>query len=130
MKEVNKCCICGKEINGYGNNAEPLAHGICCDGCNSKVLAARINHPTEIISKILNELDYEEKMRVTTNLRLFEKVKENQTIFIYFLNNKLLNGGVYGKQFIRTQRDINEIQIAFNVLNDDLKTIERELKDE
>lgn len=37
-----KCSICGKEYEGYGNNALPLAEGLCCDECNIKVLKARI----------------------------------------------------------------------------------------
>ena len=43
-KEVDgHCCICGEEIFGYGNNAEPYAHGRCCDACNTKfVIPARI----------------------------------------------------------------------------------------
>ena len=40
-----KCCICGKEISGYGNNPWPL-HAKdgqrCCDDCNWKVIEARI----------------------------------------------------------------------------------------
>lgn len=40
-KEV--CCICGEEYDGYGNNAEPYAHGRCCDACNLKfVIPSRI----------------------------------------------------------------------------------------
>ena len=34
-----KCCICGKEINGYGNNPYPLDKRPgkkCCDECNYK----------------------------------------------------------------------------------------------
>lgn len=39
-----KCCICGKEIKGYGNNALPIKDGICCDKCNmSVVIPTRIN---------------------------------------------------------------------------------------
>ena len=35
-----KCCICN---NDYGHNAEPLAHGKCCDICNYKyVIRARL----------------------------------------------------------------------------------------
>ena len=30
------CSICGKEIEGFGNNAWPINEGICCDECNSK----------------------------------------------------------------------------------------------
>lgn len=38
-----KCVLCGKKIVGYGNNAEPLAHGRCCDECNvTKVIPYRI----------------------------------------------------------------------------------------
>ena len=33
-----KCCICGKKIIGYGNNAEPVKPGICCDKCNRSIV--------------------------------------------------------------------------------------------
>jgi len=38
------CCICGEEIEGYGNNPEPIKHdGRCCDACNLKfVIPARL----------------------------------------------------------------------------------------
>lgn len=37
------CCICGEKYEGYGNNAEPYAHGKCCDACNLKfVIPVRI----------------------------------------------------------------------------------------
>ena len=39
-----KCVICGETFDGYGNNAEPVKKGICCDVCNVKyVIPARIN---------------------------------------------------------------------------------------
>lgn len=31
-----KCCICGKEIEDYGNNTQPYCKGLCCDECNNK----------------------------------------------------------------------------------------------
>ena len=31
---VKKCVICGCIIYGYGNNAEPIKKGICCNRCN------------------------------------------------------------------------------------------------
>lgn len=44
-----KCCICGKEFEGYGNNPYPIGRDIyssedrCCDECNTtKVIPARI----------------------------------------------------------------------------------------
>lgn len=42
--EETVCCICGEELDGYGNNAEPYAHGRCCDACNFRfVIPARLN---------------------------------------------------------------------------------------
>lgn len=47
-KRDNKCVICGKEIEGYGNNAEPVKKGKCCDECNmTVVLPARIKNLKE-----------------------------------------------------------------------------------
>lgn len=38
------CCICGEEIEGYGNNAAPYKAGRCCDACNIKfVIPARMD---------------------------------------------------------------------------------------
>lgn len=39
-----KCCICGNEVLGYGNNPYPITReGECCDICNmTTVLQARI----------------------------------------------------------------------------------------
>lgn len=43
MKE--KCCFCDKEIKGYGNNAQPVKEGSCCDDCNvSIVIPERLNY--------------------------------------------------------------------------------------
>ena len=37
------CVICGNEFDGYGNNAEPVKSGLCCDECNIKeVIPARL----------------------------------------------------------------------------------------
>ena len=39
-----KCCICGKEVDEYGNNPQPVREkGKCCEKCNSNVVVpARI----------------------------------------------------------------------------------------
>lgn len=37
------CCICGKPIEGHGNNAAPVKDGLCCEECNAtKVIPERI----------------------------------------------------------------------------------------
>ena len=41
--EKNKCVLCGKVFEGFGNNPQPLADGKCCDSCNFlKVIPARL----------------------------------------------------------------------------------------
>ena len=46
--KVKTCCICGEEIEGHGNNAEPYEEGTCCDACNLKfVIPARLYHSSE-----------------------------------------------------------------------------------
>ena len=38
-----KCCLCGNEIKGFGNNPEPLTDdGRCCDVCNENVIKFRM----------------------------------------------------------------------------------------
>lgn len=40
--ESKICCVCGKEFTGYGNNAQPIVDGICCDECNNLVILRRM----------------------------------------------------------------------------------------
>ena len=54
MKLKNKCCLCGKEIIGYGNNPAPLKSSVrkCCDECNLKlVVPARMKMKGEYTEK-------------------------------------------------------------------------------
>lgn len=59
--ESKICCICKKPFDGYGNNAEPVCSGSCCDECNMKeVIPARLkmldNSSSEDIDEaVLNE---------------------------------------------------------------------------
>lgn len=40
---MTKCCLCGEDINDYGNNPEPLvSNGRCCDRCNKNVITFRM----------------------------------------------------------------------------------------
>lgn len=41
--QVQKCCICGKTFQGWGNDAAPIKNGVCCDKCNDeRVIPARL----------------------------------------------------------------------------------------
>jgi len=35
---MQKCSICGFDFSEYGNNAEPVNSGRCCNACNSTVV--------------------------------------------------------------------------------------------
>jgi len=40
---LKTCSICEAEYEGWGNNAEPINPGRCCDSCNwNQVIPARI----------------------------------------------------------------------------------------
>lgn len=36
--EEHECCICHELFSGFGNNANPVADGICCDKCYVQVV--------------------------------------------------------------------------------------------
>lgn len=36
-----KCSICGQNYEGYGNNAQPVNAGRCCDKCNATIVVPR-----------------------------------------------------------------------------------------
>ena len=41
--DTKTCVICKRDFAGWGNNAEPVADGVCCDECNnSVVISARL----------------------------------------------------------------------------------------
>lgn len=52
---AKKCCICGQEFTGYGNNPYPVSYrGKCCDECNSTI----------VIPKRLEQLKYEKELGI------------------------------------------------------------------
>ena len=42
-RHVDICSICFEEYRGYGNNAQPINDGQCCDECNNIVMISRLN---------------------------------------------------------------------------------------
>lgn len=38
---MKKCSICGKKFTEYGNNAQPINDGICCDNCNYSIVVPK-----------------------------------------------------------------------------------------
>ena len=76
-----ECVICHKPFEGYGNNAEPVAEGRCCDECNTKVvIPARIEEMNK--AKKLDEAKEkdgaEEKAEPEENIEPEEKQVEQE----------------------------------------------------
>ena len=41
-KDNMNCSICKEDFEGYGNNAQPVNDGVCCDTCNNLVIRRRL----------------------------------------------------------------------------------------
>jgi len=41
-EDIEECCLCGESLMGFGNNAQPLKEGKCCDSCNIQVIKERL----------------------------------------------------------------------------------------
>ena len=53
--ECKICCICKKPFDEYGNNAEPVCSGTCCDKCNmERVIPMRFKMMNEDVNKELS----------------------------------------------------------------------------
>ena len=50
--EKQICSICKKEFSGWGNNAEPINDGVCCDDCNNFVIMVRLEEVAKEMAKI------------------------------------------------------------------------------
>ena len=61
--EKKVCVICGKEYDGYGNNAQPVKDGKCCDKCNLEVvIPARIKKMG--IKEEVEDLDVDTELEI------------------------------------------------------------------
>lgn len=69
MNDKHVCSICGKEFNGFGNNAEPVNDGICCDKCNSDIVIPRR------MADLCNKKPVDVRKKVKSFLSDFYKVK-------------------------------------------------------
>lgn len=80
MDDKHICSICGNEFNGFGNNAEPVNDGICCDKCKHEVVIPRrladLNkkEPVDVKQKVKAFLS--EFYKIKYDLILKEKLEE------------------------------------------------------
>ena len=50
------CVLCKGKFEGFGNNADPLEKGVCCNDCNYLVIIERIKRCADYIKNNVNEI--------------------------------------------------------------------------
>lgn len=98
------CSICGKEYEGYGNNAEPINDGRCCDECNlSKVIPARLGLMKESLEQVERFIDSDTSLTSSSGEVEFANgdVRGVDTIYLYKDGNQCYLKG-YGHSFKNT----------------------------
>ena len=79
-----KCCICGETFNGYGNNAEPVEKGTCCDCCNMfYVVPARLIQQEEPEANFANGKKNFANIQLKLNDRNMYPLKVYQRFSVY-----------------------------------------------
>lgn len=114
--EKQKCCICGQEFEGYGNNPWPVKeNGECCDKCNyEKVIPARIN---QLNNKEINDADPKQE--------LAELIKsEEEAIELY---KKAVDNSINDEEKKLYQHILDDEVTHLEMLNNYLKTGEIKL---
>ena len=77
---TKKCVICGKEFVGYGNNAEPVKSGACCDECNAKVVVPARLKKLRLVKKNenLDNAKVEDKAREVVDPTYADAIRKNE----------------------------------------------------
>lgn len=88
--EKHKCILCGKEFDGWGNNAWPIKDGICCDECNAeKVIPARLAKLYKKEEpKMTEDLKYIGNAKVISTLPKVGEPYGNQNDYIIRIDKK------------------------------------------
>lgn len=114
-KDVQVCSICGKEFEGYGNNAAPVNDGTCCDECNmNAVIPARLKLMKESFGQVERLIDSETSLTSANGEVEFSdgEVRGITTIYLYrdgpecFLNGY---GHSYNNRYASTPLQYDEI---------------------
>lgn len=103
-----KCCLCQKEIVGYGNNAEPVMNGRCCNDCNANIIIPnRLNHMKTLkdaaiaqanFEHIMNELNgYQVQTTLYGDFTIADAFGKDAVIDTY---NRVFNEWKYSNEFM------------------------------
>lgn len=107
-KEV--CCICGRVINGYGNNPDPFKRrGRCCDKCNSAYVL-----PIRMVQLGLHRQGFSKE-------KIEEKLKDFRKHWHIHTFEELSDKERYelGKIWVRRIENDDIVNVSFNSVNHD-----------
>jgi hypothetical protein len=82
LLKTKKCSICKEEFYGWGNNANPVNNGICCNKCNFSTIGIQnIDNHISMCSDIKNKCNLELSLsRIEEKLNfLIHNNKSNKT---------------------------------------------------
>ena len=100
----NICSICGKEFQGYGNNAQPVDDGRCCNDCNSRVVI-----PFRMYSGRLQEIKKNGESEV---LEIKSRIY-NDVTFYYIKEERILTDN---KKMLVKDITLKDLKSAINKL--------------
>ena len=104
-----KCSICGKEIEGRGNNAWPINDGRCCDNCNFAVVIPR--RYNDNISKNTKNTDSDNTVKDSKSANNKHKHDETEVLLRSIKANK------FGVAYLREKLDFLNACDALYALN-------------
>lgn len=100
----NICSICGKEFQGYGNNAQPVDDGRCCNDCNSRLVI-----PFRMYSGRLQEIKKNGESEV---LEIKSRIY-NDVTFYYIKEERILTDN---KKMLVKDITLKDLKSAINKL--------------
>lgn len=115
--EKHKCILCGKEFDGWGNNAWPIKDGICCDKCNAeKVIPARIAKLYKKEEpKMTEDFKYIGNAKVISTLPKVGEPYGNQNDYIIRIDKKGSKDGYTIYDIVAQDKDSRDKKLGDNV---------------
>lgn len=115
--EKHKCILCGKEFDGWGNNAWPIKDGICCDDCNAeKVIPVRLAKMyKKEESKMTEDFKYIGNAKVISTLPKVGEPYGNQNDYIIRIDKKGSKDGYTIYDIVAQDKDSRDKKLGDDV---------------
>ena len=111
-EDKETCVLCGKHINGHGNNPAPLAdEGKCCDECNkTKVIPARM--------KAMQGKEMDEGVEGKGNIKILS-FNHDDPEYVYGICNLTADQAKEVEEYFEYSEDVSNFKGLYVVGNND-----------